>query len=66
MLKTKIDLSCPYVYKIFFFQIPKTLDIELMKGSETLLNTIVENEKKKTVIFSMHTLFSVCKTITGK
>lgn len=65
MLKTKIDLSCPYVYKIFFFQIPKTLDIELMKGSETLLNTIVENEKK-TVIFSMHTLFSVCKTITGK
>lgn len=65
MLKTKIDLSCPYVYKIFFFQIPKTLDIELMKGTETLLNTIVENEKK-TVIFSMHTLFSVCKTITGK
>lgn len=65
MLKTKIDLSCPYAYKIFFFQIPKTLDIELMKGVETLLNTIVENEKK-TVIFSMHTLFSVCKTITGK
>lgn len=66
MLKTKIDLSCPYVYKIFFFQIPKTLDIELMKGVETLLNNIVENGKKKTVIFSMHTLFSVCNTITGK
>lgn len=58
MLKTKIDLSCPYVYKIFFFQIPKTLDIELMKGSETLLNTIVENGKKNRNIF--HAYFIQC------
>lgn len=58
MLKTKIDLSCPYAYKIFFFQIPKTLDIELMKGVETLLNTIVENEKKNRNIF--HAYFIQC------